>query len=69
MKIRTKEQLLKRLEKERESHQQSIRQFAEATGISKSLWAMYLNGTRNPTWEILFSVAKALKLKVEIDVT
>jgi transcriptional regulator with XRE-family HTH domain len=60
---------MKRIEKERALRKQSIRQFADATGISKSLWAMYLKGDRNPTWENLFTAAKALEMKVEIDVT
>ena len=64
-----KNKLFLKLRALREKHGVSTYELAREANFSQSLWVMYENGTRNPTWEILFSVAKVLKLKVEIDVT
>ena len=53
----------------REKRGITTRRLASDAGFHQSLWVLYEKGTRNPTWENLFAAAKALELKVEIDVS
>ena len=53
----------------REKRGITTRRLASDARLAQSLWVMYEKGTLNPTWENLFADAKALELKVEIDVS
>jgi transcriptional regulator with XRE-family HTH domain len=66
MKITSKEQLFKKIETEREKRVMSVYRLAKETGFSTGAWFAYQKGDRNPSWENLFTAAKALDMNIEI---
>ena len=66
MLIRDKQQFVDRLEKHRQKKGLSIRKMCEPTGLAHTVWVRYLSGDRQPSWDVLFEIAKVFNIKIEI---
>ena len=68
MLIKNKQHLWNRIEKARISNGYSMNQFAKIAGVSVAVLSLYGSGGRPLTWDTLFVLAKALDIKVQINV-
>jgi transcriptional regulator with XRE-family HTH domain len=67
MLIKNKQHLWNRIEKARKSHGYSLNTFAKMAGVSVAVLSLYGSGGRPLTWDTLFVLAKALNLKLQIN--
>jgi transcriptional regulator with XRE-family HTH domain len=66
MLIKNKQHLWNRIEKARISRGYSLNTFAKIAGVSVAVLSLYGSGGRPLTWDTLFILAKALKIKIQI---
>ncbi len=67
MKIETKEQLLTWIEEVRQEKGISMNQAGIRTeGISQSQWHRFIHKEREPTWDHLYAMAKAVGIRIHV---
>ena len=68
MLIKNKQHLWNRIEKARLAKGYSMNKFSKMAGVSVAVLSLYGSGGRPLTWDTLFVLAKALDIKVQINV-
>ena len=67
MKIDTKEQLLTWIEEVRQEKGITRNQAAiKADGVSQSQWHRFVHNEREPTWDHLYAMAKAVGIRIHV---
>ncbi len=66
MKIVSKRELLDYIESHRKVRGLSLNQVTQGADIDKSQWSRFLSGKREPTYDHLFAMAKAVGLRINL---
>ena len=66
MLIKNKQHLWNRIEKTRFANGYSMNTFAKIADVSVAVLSLYGSGDRPLTWDTVFKLAMALKIKIEI---
>lgn len=66
--MKSKEDLLKLIIKRRQTENKTVYAACQGAGISTTTWYLVEDGERAPTYDLLFRMARALGMRVSIDV-